>query len=310
MHRRTPAKARQDECEFFNVCGYQRQREQQPDVWIVPHQLLFRQRPAFIKCDALAIDESFHDAALHGIDNAVELDIDLLIRRPQDPERHATDARLVAISRRVHAVLEAQPEGRLSRERCSNAHRSRRERCRSGATRLEWRRKRELEVYPGMPAKEYKAACAQVAMHNQLVARLARFWRLLKQTIEAPDERSPWLEVRHKIGEDGKTNIVVAMAWRDEIHQSWRVPTIVMDATMPVEIVRQFFPQMEEPVSAPAPMPHTRVRQITDRPMAASMLIPSPKANERTNTTRRNNVERVRRFIEVRAADVLARARA
>jgi hypothetical protein len=38
--------------------------------------------------------------------------------------------------------------------------------------------------------------------------------------------------------------------------------------------------------------------------MAASMLIPSPKANDRTNATRRNNIARVRRLIEVRAADV------
>ena len=63
------------------------------------------------------------------------------------------------------------------------------------------------------------------------------------------------------------------MAWRDDIHESWRAPTIVMDATMQPEIVRQFFPQMGEPVRAPAPMPHTRVRQITDRAMSAAMLI-------------------------------------
>ena len=64
---------------------------------------------------------------------------------------------------------------------------------------------------------------------------------------------------------------------------SWHVPTMMMDATMPVEIVRQFFPQMEEPVIATAAMPHTRVRQIADRPMTASMLIPSELANEKTN---------------------------
>ena len=51
---------------------------------------------------------------------------------------------------------------------------------------------------------------------------------------------------------------------------------------MPVEIVRQFYPQMEEPVSAPAPMPHTYVRQITDRAMSAAMLIPS-ETGERTD---------------------------
>jgi hypothetical protein len=51
-------------------------------------------------------------------------------------------------------------------------------------------------------------------------------------------------------------------------------------------------------------MPHTRVRQITDRPMTADMLIPTEGASERANATRRANVERVQRFIEVRAAEV------
>jgi putative DNA primase/helicase len=76
-----------------------------------------------------------------------------------------------------------------------------------------------------------------------------------------------------------------------------------MDATMPVEIVRQFFTNLADLQRIAAPMPHTRVRQITDRPMTADMLIPSEAANERTNTTRRANVERVRRFLEVRAGE-------
>src|SRR4051794_15069275 len=94
------------------------------------------------------------------------------------------------------------------------------------------------------------------------------------------------------------------MIWHDDIHKSWRVPTMVMDAMMPVAIVRQFFPQLQEPVSAPAPMPHTFVRQITDRAMSAAMLIPSKKASDKTNAPRRKNIERVHRYIEVRAAEV------
>jgi hypothetical protein len=96
----------------------------------------------------------------------------------------------------------------------------------------------------------------------------------------------------------------VLMVWRDDIHPSWTAPTVVMDATMPIEIVRQFFPAIDTPRGVAAPKPHTYVRQITDRPMTAEMLIPSECANERTNATRRANVERVRQFILVRADDV------
>jgi hypothetical protein len=94
------------------------------------------------------------------------------------------------------------------------------------------------------------------------------------------------------------------MVWRDDIHASWSAATIVMDATMPIEIVRQFYPGMSEPSRVAAPMPHTHVRQIADRAMSAEMLIPGETANERTNATRGANIERVRRFLQVRAVDV------
>jgi hypothetical protein len=55
------------------------------------------------------------------------------------------------------------------------------------------------------------------------------------------------------------------MAWRDDIHESWTVATLVMDATLSPEIVRQFFPQLTDVHQVSAPMPHAYVRQIIDR---------------------------------------------
>src|ERR1051326_2604281 len=79
---------------------------------------------------------------------------------------------------------------------------------------------------------------------------------------------------------------------------------MVMDATLPELIVKEFFPQMERLVAPSAPTPHARVRQIIDNTMPAGMLIPSKSANDKTNQTRRNHGERIRRFIEVRANEV------
>ena len=36
------------ECAFYRECGYEAQKHKKPQVWIVPHQLLFRERPSFI----------------------------------------------------------------------------------------------------------------------------------------------------------------------------------------------------------------------------------------------------------------------
>jgi putative DNA primase/helicase len=299
-------KHRDRECQHYTSCGYQRQREQQPDVWVIPHQLLFRAKPGFIpKPDAIGIDESFWSAALHGVDRHVTLWLRALLGDRNVPRDPASTADLIEISRTVHNALNVERPGRLRRAALRAAG------ILAGdlrlALRLEWRRKIEIEdVFPGMPLAMVRAICNRVAEHNQEVARLARFWELLIRTAEAPDERSPWLELRtnEPLLRGGGTEIAIRMAWRDDIHDDWRGPTIVMDATMPAEIVRQFFPDVEEPWRVSAPMPHVRVRQITDRPMTADMLIPTEGASERTNATRRANVERVRRFIEVRANDV------
>ncbi len=299
-------KHRDRECEFFATCGYQRQRQQRPDVWVVPHQLLFRAKPGFIPTPAaLAIDECFWGAALHGVDRPVRVWLRALVGDRSIPRDPANTADLIDISRAVHDAIKGEDIGRIRRGALMAA------RIVAGdlrlALRLEWRRKLDIDdVHPGMSIAAVREICARVAVHNQEVARLARFWELLIRTVEAPEDRSPWLDLRHDTptSKSEETEPAIRMAWRDEIHPDWRVPTIVMDATMPVEIVRQFFPEMEEPYSVAAPMPHARVQQITDRPMTADMLIPTEGASERTNATRLANIERVRRFVEVRADDV------
>src|ERR1700716_3817956 len=94
------------------------------------------------------------------------------------------------------------------------------------------------------------------------------------------------------------------MTWRADIHDSWRAPTIIMDATLSELIIREFFPQMQKAVAPSAATPHAWVRQVIDRTMSATMLIPSKGANKKTNKTRRNNDKLVQRFIEVRASEV------
>ena len=72
-------KHKDKECDFYHVCGYQRQRRQRPDIWIVPHQLLFRERPSFIpEPGSVVIDEAFWGAALHGVERPYRLPLSAL----------------------------------------------------------------------------------------------------------------------------------------------------------------------------------------------------------------------------------------
>jgi hypothetical protein len=93
---------------------------------------------------------------------------------------------LMAISARGYRALEKEGGGRIHRAALVEAGIT--ETDLKEAYRLEWRRKIEVEVWPGMLLPQVKEIC-KIAAHNQMVARLARFWDLLRRTLAAPDER-------------------------------------------------------------------------------------------------------------------------
>jgi putative DNA primase/helicase len=215
----------------------------------------------------------------------------------------ANTADLIDISMRVYRALALEPDGPVGRAALIQA----------GVTvddlrlayGLEWRRKQDLQVHPGMPLAQVRSAVARVTTINKRVGNLARFWKLLANTIETDADRSPWLSIRQRTpsGESGEYAPAVNMAWRDDVHETWTAPSLVMDATMSPEIVAVFFPTAEIAPRIGAPMPHARVTQIVDRAMTADMLIPIGDSDEHPNPTRRANVERLRRFISFRATN-------
>jgi len=291
-------------CPSFEVCGYQRQRLERPQMWIVPHQLLFHERPEFIpQPAALGIDESFYGAGLRGLDKPIKLWLRLLKEDRRVPGSFMGTVDLTAVSDRLYGMLMHEKSGRIRRDAIRAADVTVDDL--RDALRLEWRRKKDIkEVYPAMPLVEVQVICRAVADHNQDVKRLTTFWHLLIQTIEGEAERSPFLELRldEPISLTAtSTEPAVRMAWRADVHDSWLAPTTVMDATMSPDIVRQFLPDMPEPIRISVPIPHTYIRQIIDRPMSSLMLIPKETGREKTNRTARSNEDRVREFIGVRA---------
>ena len=299
------------QCESFDACGYRRQMQAKPQVWVGAHQLLFHPRPKFIPApDALVIDEDFADAALHGTDRPVWVALaDLLgnrnVRSATVEGSADATADLRATSLRVFNALTAAPDGRIQRAALLAAGVTAADLGHARAA--EWLCKIELDdVLPGMPRAEALRLIKVAGKHNSEVARRARLWELLARQLDKGHERSPWLHYQHDAPlQDDETGPGIRMTWRAEIHESWRAPTLLLDATLQPEIARVFFPQLTEPVRVDAPMPHTYVRQITDRTMSHAMLVESEGAGEKRNAARQNNLEKLRRYIEVRAADVV-----
>jgi putative DNA primase/helicase len=310
------------ECQFFRTCSYQAQQRLTPRVWIVAHNLMFRERPPFIpKPDFVGIDEAFWNASLNGIEKTrlvtvTDLAEHRLIKplskkKSLDRVDYGATEDLKAVSDKMARVLHEEMSGRVRKAVLDSFDD---EELRA-AYRLEWRRKIELDIKPNMPLEMVAAMCRKVSEHNQQVKLLSEFWDLMLQTKTGGFNRSPFLDLQKAIrldkGRKGGNQPLeegVYLAWSDDIHPSWHVNTIITDATMSEKIVRRFYPNIStNHFFNNEPSPHTHIRQITDRRISKDSFVPNEHATPRKQTTQRNNLERVRRILEVQACEVWPR---
>lgn len=117
-------------------------------------------------------------------------------------------------------------------------------------------------------------------------------------------ETSGRLYLEHREEEDGRVLVVKARSLK-AITAGWRVPTLILDATLPApEILQAFYPQVEIPAPIDAAMPHARVRQMLGAPVAARKLkADDDGANRNLRAVRR---EILRRFVELGRKPILA----
>jgi putative DNA primase/helicase len=262
-------------CAFADVCGYQRQRKQKGQIWIVTHQALFAQKPETIPTPSLVIiDESFHGAGLNGTSGHPVLVSEYQIaRRPAAPGNDFKSADLAAelfpIRKKLAAVLEAQELGPLSRQALIDGGLTADE-C-IGAGKNEWRRRSQPNIWPGMaPTARQKAINA--VQENSEIPRMARMWRLLAELLQRDDIKlSGRLSVAEK-SDGGATYRGLRLLWHDEIRAGWKAPTLHIDAIMQLDLIRPFLPNIELQASIKAAAPHQHLTQYVSRSFAKASL--------------------------------------
>ena len=266
-------------CPFFSQCGYQQQREAGADVWIVPHELLFLRKPSSLgRLAALVVDESCWADGLEGVHGKPSTMAIEDLRQPSTIFRkgsidYVASDRLHFLHTALADVLDQHSDGHMVREvldsfnlTASNA---------GEAYRLEWQRFVDPEMHPQMDAAQRKAAAA-TARGNAAVMRLARVWKAVQALLAADGpERSGWLSLASEPDDkDGSIHRVVQMKGRREVKKGWQVPTLLLDATMNVDLVRPYWPHLEVTAQLLAEAPHQHVRQVIDRAFSKSMLDP------------------------------------
>lgn len=287
-------------CPFFAECAYQRQRTARADVWLVPHQLLFARKPSALgQLAAVTIDEAFWQA---GIAHEVAFALDLLDGDATVPGDALGTQRLDFLRRLALNALRTHEDGPVLRERLLATGMTA-ESAGEGYA-LEWRRKVEpADLVPGMSPAARRAAAAAAAGNRQVV-RLVRFWQSLRALLaDGGPEASGWLA----LDRDDEGVRVVKLKNRRDVATGWQVPTLILDAILRPELVRPFYPSAEVVADLAVAAPHQRVRQVTDRAFALSMLDPEGADDPEERRRRGNRLRDLRVTIHTEARRVRPR---
>jgi putative DNA primase/helicase len=272
-------------CPHFENCAFQAQRHRTADLWFVAHELPYSQKPGAIgKLALLVVDEAPWAAGLRLDPVTLPLDaLGVLDQRPGD-EQSANWAVLQHHRSRAADALRGLTDGPLIGEAFELTAAEAAE-----ARALEWARKQHVDMIPGMPAAARKAAL-KAAESNRTIARLALFWTALEALLcDGGPRESGWAALATESTEAGPVR-VLALTGRKPVREGWQVPTLLLDATMNIDLVRPFWPQVELTADVATKAPWQRIRQVGDFSYSKRRLAPAPDAAPADQRRRARNL--------------------
>ncbi|KFG66740.1 DNA-primase RepB domain-containing protein [Microvirga sp. BSC39] len=292
-------------CPFFDQCGFQRQKQSDPDVWIGSHEYLFRKPKAFGQVAKLIIDEGFSQSGLLTLPKDRK-GKGLTVEELEAPVEFMPQ--LTATRGKMAQALRMQPEPeRLRSDRLAPVEQRwlvaaglTVEECREAAVKHEWSLVEQPQLYPGMPAEERQAEIARVKRPPTFVRRMARMWRAAQHLLEQSDTEaaSGRLFVEFQGTEQGRIRVAQTQGLR-EIDAAWHeIDTLLLDATLPpLRVLNAFFPQGVVQVAnlrnVALPREHVRIEQVLGAPVAKTKLFD----RMRENAPILRNLQALRRYI-------------
>ncbi|MGI4943364.1 MAG: DUF7146 domain-containing protein [Janthinobacterium lividum] len=266
-------------CPFFGLCGTQAQKSASADLWIVPHELLFLERPAALgNVGMVIVDESCWQDGLEGTSGRPtsiaieELEKHERIVTPDGMVDHLATDRLAFLRSELVEALKAQTDGSVLRDAMLSGNLTATNVAE--AYRLEYRRMVDPGLHPRMTEAE-RRACVRAAQGNARVLKVARAWKALMALVAADGpEASGWLTLATEHDKEDQPVRVLQIKGRRSVRAGWIAPTLILDATMNVDLVRPYWPQVEVAAELLATAPHQHIRQVIDRAYSKSMLEP------------------------------------
>ncbi|MDT7952392.1 MAG: toprim domain-containing protein [Acetobacteraceae bacterium] len=283
------------DCPFAQACDYLAQHKARADLWVVPAAMLHQQRPkALGELAALVVDED-PGPALEGVKEIIRLPVTDLARYDAIERDRLASQRLASLRRLVLDALAELPDGPVPRDAFTA----------SGMTAdsarellaLEWRTLIEPKLPPGAAPAARAKALAEAARNADL-GRRVMLAHALAALLAADGPQASGLTELRTAGSARELHLRA----RRELHGSWRVPTLLLDATLNMALVRHTWPAAELVADLAVEAPHQRVRQITDAAFSLSALdADDPRITAEERRRRERNLLRLHATLHAEA---------
>ena len=302
-------------CVRADECGMMRQAKEDPQVWIVPHAMLFQGKPSYIsKPDVIIIDESFYGGAIP------QTSIDITL------DAFAYHAAEVKVLHNDKPGLVDEIESRKLRDHLNQLGRTLKNQSEDGwlarstlecngltieivneAYRQQWNCLVKPDIYPAMPSLERKALSDAAAKVNREVINLCGLWSELRNFLESTHAESG----RMRLAQNKDKARVLKRRSLKTVTSGWHTDCLILDATLPDRRILEAV--LVQPVDiAPDVAVHWsssgHTRQILFAPVSASRLGIASQKDE--GKPEKRVISELLSFITLRAAVAFSEYRA
>jgi hypothetical protein len=288
LRRRRRKKEEKQRCAFRDGCPYWEQLSGDvPDVWIAAHNALFHPQKEFKNIAGVIIDESFYETGLYGVAK-------IKTREDEEPGFNLDDiAEKEAPHRdKLIELLRTHPMGGLHRDRFVDEIDP--DEC-TAAIIKEFEIADRLKITPQMTPAQFEQA-KQDMPTCQRARHMVPVWGALRELLRRPEIDVSGRLVLTQNKKTGK--IYLRARGVKDIVADRKVPTILLDATLPPKLILdKFYPQIDDSditdIDVDVPK-HVHVKQVIGAPVSIRKLFGTKKKP----AVGEQSLKSVRRYIQ------------
>ena len=280
-------------CEFYNICGYRKQRKKIADIWLATQPLLYFKIPkCFGDLTGVVIDEDPFNSCFRGFDGkGSNLSCDSLQLPPVNENMTDEAADTNEVLSKIARVCKENDDGFLKIDELNHLPINQIKE----AIKTTLKCQLELGITPAASKEKIIEAAFRIGRHNGILMKIRVLLNLILDEIEPLESSNVYIPAVRIENVETEAGLVktIKLRWTKKIHQSWQVPTLIASGTINPNLTQHLFPNISDITTVDVKSSHTIVRQIIDAAHSKTALCDDS----------RTQLKSILQYIEVRAAE-------